>query len=178
MAGYNRIIMAGNLTKDPELRTVGSTSVCRFTIASNRQYKNKQTGGNMQEVCFIDIDVWGAQADSCKMYIQKGKSVLVEGRLKLDSWKDAEGNTRSKHTIVADRVIFLHSANDQLNHDDISSDESLSQSTENNREVRAASLDTKETSKNREKAPKNNTSKEKEGFRDAPFAAEEEDLLF
>lgn len=178
MAGYNRIIMAGNLTKDPDLRTVGSTSVCRFTIASNRQYKNKQTGGNIQEVCFIDVDVWGAQADSCKMYIQKGKSVLVEGRLKLDSWKDAEGNTRSKHSIVADRVIFLHSANDQLNHDDISSDESLSQSTENHKEVRAASLDNKESLKSsRDKTPKNNN-KEKEGFRETPFAAEEEDLLF
>ena len=108
MAGYNRIIMVGNLTKDPELRTVGTGSVCRLNLASNRQYKNRQTGAVTQEVCFVDADVWGAQADSCKTHLTKGSPVLVEGRLKLDSWKDAEGNTRSKHAIVADRVIFLN----------------------------------------------------------------------
>lgn len=111
MASYNRIIMMGNLTRDPEYKQVGSgQGVCRFGLASNRQFKNKQTGTMVQEVCFIDIDVWGAQAESCNQYLQKGRAVLVEGRLKLDSWQDQEGNKRSKHSIVADRVTFLAAA--------------------------------------------------------------------
>jgi single-strand DNA-binding protein len=130
MAGYNRIIMVGNLTKDPEIRSVGSTSVCKITIASNRQYKNKQTGNVTQEVCFIDIEVWGTQADTCKTYLQKGRPVLVEGRLKLDSWKDAEGNTKSKHSIVSEKIIFLGSS-DNANIDETSDElSSFQQSNE------------------------------------------------
>lgn len=111
MASYNRVIMMGNLTRDPEIKQLTSgQSVCRFSIASSRQYKNRQSGNVTQEVCFIDIDVWGPQADVCKQYLNKGKSVLIEGRLKLDSWQDADGNKRSKHTIVADRVTFVSSA--------------------------------------------------------------------
>lgn len=111
MASYNRVIMMGNLTRDPEVKQLTSgQSVCRFSIASSRQYKNRQSGNVTQEVCFIDIDVWGPQADVCKQYLNKGKSVLIEGRLKLDSWQDADGNKRSKHTIVADRVTFVSSA--------------------------------------------------------------------
>ena len=110
MAGYNRIIMVGNLTKDPDLRPVGSQSVCKLNIASNKQYKNRQTGVLVSEVCFIDIEVWGVQAESCKNYLQKGRPILVEGRLKLDTWKDTDGNTKSKHSIVADKVVFLGSA--------------------------------------------------------------------
>src|SRR5258708_5815256 len=104
MASYNRIIMVGNLTRDPELKDVGAGQVCRMSIASNRQYKNKQTNAMVQEVCYIDVDVWGPQAETCQQYLQKGKSILVEGRLKLDSWKDSAGQARSKHSIVADRV--------------------------------------------------------------------------
>lgn len=111
MAGYNRVIIVGNLTRDPELRQLQSgANVCRLNIASNRQYKDRQTGSVTQEVCFVDVDVWGAQADSCKQYLQKGRSILVEGRLKLDSWKDAEGQARSKHSIVANTVQFLFGA--------------------------------------------------------------------
>lgn len=108
MASYNRVIMMGNLTRDPDVKQLTSgQSVCRFGLASNRQFKNKQTGTMTQEVCFIDVDVWGPQADVCKQYLQKGRGVLIEGRLKLDSWQDAEGNKRSKHSIVADRVTFV-----------------------------------------------------------------------
>ena len=108
MAGYNRIIMIGNLTRDPELKQLPSgQSVCRLNLASNRQFKNKQTGAVTQDVCFIDIDVWGAQAESCSQYLKKGRPVLVEGRLKLDTWKEADGAARSKHAIVAERVVFL-----------------------------------------------------------------------
>lgn len=119
MASYNRIIMMGNLTRDPEVKQLTSgQSVCRFGLASNRQFKNKQTGSMVQEVCFVDVDVWGAQAEVCKQYLQKGRSVLIEGRLKLDSWQDQDGTKRSKHSIVADRVTFVSGATQQ---DDVDS---------------------------------------------------------
>jgi len=108
MASFNRIIMIGNLTRDPDYKQLTSgQAVCRLGLASNRQFKNKSTGSMVQEVCYVDIDVWGAQAESCRQYLQKGRAVLVEGRLKLDTWEDPQGQTRSKHTIVADRVVFM-----------------------------------------------------------------------
>lgn len=111
MASYNRVVLIGNLTRDPEHKQLSSgQAVCRLSIATNRQFKNRQTGSMVQEVCYIDIDVWGPQAESCKQYLQKGRSVLVEGRLKLDNWQDQTGAQRSKHSIVADRVVFLNAA--------------------------------------------------------------------
>ncbi|HXW86405.1 MAG TPA: single-stranded DNA-binding protein [Candidatus Bathyarchaeia archaeon] len=109
MASFNRIILIGNLTRDPDYKTLSSgQAVCRLGIATNRQFRNKQTGNMTQEVCFIDIDVWGAQAETCRQYLQKGRSVLIEGRLKFDSWQDqAGGGTKSRHSVVADRVVFL-----------------------------------------------------------------------
>ncbi|TET36232.1 single-stranded DNA-binding protein [Candidatus Dependentiae bacterium] len=113
MAGYNRVILVGNLTRDPDHKQLASgQAVCRLGLATNRQFKNKQTGTMVQEVCFIDIDVWGVQAESCNQYLQKGSPVLVEGRLKFDTWEDQSGQTRSKHSIVADRVVFLSSASE------------------------------------------------------------------
>lgn len=112
MASYNRVVLIGNLTRDPDYKQLTSgQAVCRLGLALNRQFKNKQTGSMVQEVCYIDIDVWGPQAESCHQYLQKGRPVLVEGRLKLDSWEDAQGQSRSKHSVVADRVVFLGSAN-------------------------------------------------------------------
>lgn len=108
MASFNRVIMMGNLTRDPDVKQLTSgQSVCRLSIASNRQFKNKQTGTMVQEVCFVDVDVWGPQAESSGQYLRKGSSVLIEGRLKLDTWQDNDGQKRSKHSIVADRVTFL-----------------------------------------------------------------------
>lgn len=110
MSSFNRVIMAGNLTRDPDYKQLTSgQAVCRLGLASNRQFKNKQSGDMIQEVCYIDIDVWGPQAESCRQYLQKGRPILVEGRLKLDTWDDANGQKRSKHSIVADRVVFLAS---------------------------------------------------------------------
>ena len=111
MAQFNRVIIIGNLTRDPELRQLSSgQSVCRLGLASNRSYRNRQSGEMTQEVCFIDIDVWGAQAESSKNYLAKGRSVLIEGRLKFDTWQAPDGTNRSKHTIVAERVVFMQSA--------------------------------------------------------------------
>jgi single-strand DNA-binding protein len=112
MANFNRVIIIGNLTRDPDYKQLTSgQAVCRLGLASNRQFKNRQTGSMVQEVCYIDIDVWGAQAETCRQYLQKGRAVLVEGRLKFDSWEDPQGQMRSKHSIVADRVLFLPAAN-------------------------------------------------------------------
>jgi len=121
MPSFNRVIMMGNLTRDPELKQLPSgQSVCRLGLASNRQFKNRTTGTMTQEVCFVDVDVWGAQAESCNQYLQKGRAVLVEGRLKLDSWEQ-DGQRRSKHSITADRVTFLSSSNDDHSVSDMSS---------------------------------------------------------
>lgn len=107
-SGFNRVILVGNLTRDPEYKQLGSgQAVCRLGLASNRQFKNRQTGQMVQEVCFIDIDVWGPQAESAKQYLSKGRQVLVEGRLRYDTWQDTDGKTRSKHSIVADQIKFL-----------------------------------------------------------------------
>jgi single-strand DNA-binding protein len=111
VASYNRIIIIGNLTRDPDYKQLPSGQpVSRLGLACNRNYKNKQTGAMVQEVCFIDVDVFGPQAESCRQYLQKGRPVLVEGRLKFDTWQSPDGQTRSKHSIVADRVVFLGSA--------------------------------------------------------------------
>lgn len=108
MASFNRVVMIGNLTRDPEYKQLTSgQAVCRLGLASNRSFKNKSSGSLVQEVCFVDIDVWGPQAESCRQYLSKGRPVLIEGRLKFDSWQDQNGQTRSKHSIVADRVVFL-----------------------------------------------------------------------
>ena len=110
VASYNRIIIIGNLTRDPDYKQLTSGQpVTRLGLACNRQYKNRQSGAMVQEVCFIDIDVFGPQAESCRQYLQKGRPVLVEGRLKFDTWQAPDGQTRSKHSIVADRVVFLGS---------------------------------------------------------------------
>ncbi len=110
MANFNRVIIMGNLTRDPELKQQPSgQAMCRLSLASNRQFRNKQTGTLSQEVCYIDAAVWGPQADSCHQYLQKGRPVLVEGRLRYDTWKDAEGQTKTRHSIVADNVVFLGS---------------------------------------------------------------------
>ncbi len=107
MSNFNKVVIIGNLTREPEYKQFSSGGVTRLGLASNRQYKNKNTGALVQEVCFIDVDVFGPQAESCRQYLQKGRPVLIEGRLKLDTWQAADGQARSKHTIVAERVVFL-----------------------------------------------------------------------
>ncbi len=110
MANYNRVILAGNLTRDPEVRYLQSgTAVCDMSIAINRRYKTS-SGETQEETCFVDITVWGKQAEYCGQYLQKGRSVLVEGRLKLDRW-EKDGQKHSRLSVVADRVQFLGGGN-------------------------------------------------------------------
>ncbi len=105
----NKIYLVGNLTRDPELRyTGGGTAVCDLRLASNRRYRRGGDSGEMvEETCFVDVVVWGRSGENCNQYLRKGNPVLVEGRLKFDQWTSQEGQKRSKHTIVADRVHFF-----------------------------------------------------------------------
>ena len=103
---FNKVILIGNLTRDPEMRyTPQGTSVCNFGIAVNRKYKQ---GDEMkEEVTYINVVVFGKQADTCGQYLNKGKSVLVEGRLQERRWETEEGQKRSKHEVVAENIRFL-----------------------------------------------------------------------
>ncbi|HJO95073.1 MAG TPA: single-stranded DNA-binding protein [Victivallales bacterium] len=109
MASFNKVMLMGNLTRDPELRyTPSGSAVCDFSIAINRKYS---TGGQeKEEVCFVDIVVWAKQAESCGKYLQKGSAVFVEGRLRNDNWEDKDGRKRSRLRITAERVQFLSSS--------------------------------------------------------------------
>jgi len=102
---YNKVILIGNLTKDPELRyTPQGTPVSSFRLAVN--YRYKQGDDMKQETTFIDIVVFGKQAESCSQYLNKGSSALVEGRLQERRW-ESEGQQKSKFEVVAQSVKFL-----------------------------------------------------------------------
>ena len=103
---FNKIILIGNLTKDPEVRyTPQGTSVCNFRLAVNHRYK--QGDDVKKETTFIDIVVFGKQADTCGQYLNRGSGVLVEGRLQERRWETDEGQKRSKYEVVAQSVRFL-----------------------------------------------------------------------
>ncbi len=106
MASLNRVFMIGRLTKDPELRYLpNGTAKTELRLATSREWKDK--GGERQkDVCYIDIVVWARQAEIAKQYLAKGRQVFVEGRLEYSEW-ERDGQRRSKHQIVADRLQFL-----------------------------------------------------------------------
>src|SRR4029079_933903 len=110
MASFNKVILVGNLTRDPELRyTPKGTAVAKVGLAVNHKWKN-EAGEFKEEVTFIDIDCWGRTAENVGQYMRKGSSMLVEGRLKLDTWDDKQTNQkRSKMGVVAETVQFLGS---------------------------------------------------------------------
>ena len=103
----NKVFLMGNLTREPELRyTPGGAAVCEFGIAINRSYtSNNQT---REEVCFVDIVVWGKSGELCQRYLTKGSQALIEGRLQYDQWEDkATGRRSSRLRVVADNVQFV-----------------------------------------------------------------------
>lgn len=107
MVNVNRVIVAGNLTRDPELRyTPSGLAVTKFGIAINRVYTTSD-GERREEVDYIPIVVWGKQAESCSQYLSKGRPVLIDGRLQYRSWETPEGQKRSAIEVVAFRVQFL-----------------------------------------------------------------------
>ncbi len=113
MASFNRVILMGNLTRDPEMRqTQNGTSICRFSIAVNRSFSS-QDGSQRDETCFVDVDSFGRTAENISKYFSKGKPILVEGRLRQDSWEDKQGQKRTKLVVVLERFEFIGSARDQ-----------------------------------------------------------------
>ena len=110
MANFNKVILAGNLTRDPELRyTPKGTAVARITLAVNRTWKS-ESGENKEEVSFVDVDIWGRQAEVISQYMKKGRPLLVEGRLKQDTWEDK--NTKQKQSklkVVLESFSFIDS---------------------------------------------------------------------
>ncbi|MBL9176213.1 MAG: single-stranded DNA-binding protein [Verrucomicrobiales bacterium] len=108
MASYNKVILLGNLTRDPELRyTPKGTASARLGLAVNRSYKT-DTGETREEVTFVDIDAWGKQAELIAQYLRKGNPLFVEGRLKLDQWDDkTSGQKRSAIRVVMENFQFV-----------------------------------------------------------------------
>jgi single-strand DNA-binding protein len=111
MNGFNKVILAGNLTRDPELRYTGNgMAIAKFTIALNRKWKDTNSGELKEEVTFVDIDSFGKQAETIGQYMKKGSAILVEGRLKLDQWEDKQTQQkRSRLGVVAEGFTFLGS---------------------------------------------------------------------
>ena len=108
MACVNKVMLLGNLTRDPELRyTPQGSAVCEFALALNHVYTNKQSGQKVEEVSFIDIVAWGRTAELCAEYLKKGRQVHVEGRLKQDRWESPEGKKMSKVRVTAEAVTFV-----------------------------------------------------------------------
>jgi single-strand DNA-binding protein len=106
MLEMNKVFLSGNLTRDPDIRYIPSgTAVSEFDIAVSRRYKNKN-GETKDETSFINIETWGKTAEFCSQYLKKGRRILVEGRLRQDSWEAQDGTKRQRIRVVADRVQF------------------------------------------------------------------------
>jgi len=104
----NRVVLTGNLTRDPELRSLSSgTSVCSLRIASNTRRKDNSTGEWVDKPNYFDVTVWGAQGENCATYLQKGRPVAVDGRLEWREWDAQDGTKRQAVEIIADSVQFL-----------------------------------------------------------------------
>lgn len=110
MASLNKVLLIGNLTRDPEIRyTPKGSAVCDLGLAVNRRYKT-DSGEWQEEVTFVDVVLWGKQAELAGQYLHKGRPVFIEGRLQMDTWEDkASGQKRSKIKIVCDNMQFIDS---------------------------------------------------------------------
>lgn len=107
MASLNKVLLIGNLTRDPELRyTPNGTAVVNLRLAVNRRYKDK-AGELKEDTCFITVTVWNKQAEVCNQYLQKGRPVFVEGRLQSRSWEGSDGQKKNTIEVRAERVQFL-----------------------------------------------------------------------
>lgn len=111
MASFNKVILVGNLTRDPQVKyTTGGTAVTEIGLAVNRQWFDKQTNSKKDETTFVDVTLWGRTAEIAGEYLAKGRPVLIEGRLQLDTWDDREtGQKRSKLRVVGENMTMLGS---------------------------------------------------------------------
>ena len=110
MASFNKVLLVGNLTRDPELRyTPKGTAIARLGVACNRKWKS-ESGEMKEEVTFVDVDAFGKQAETIGQYLKKGRPILIEGRLRLDQWEDKQsGQKKSKLGVVLESFQFLDS---------------------------------------------------------------------
>ena len=107
MASFNKVILMGNLTRDPELRVTNTgLSICKLSLAVNRTYTTKE-GDSKDETTYVDIDSFGKQAETLSKYLQKGRPIMIEGRLKLDQWETNEGQKRSKLGVILENFQFI-----------------------------------------------------------------------
>ena len=105
MASFNKVILMGNLTRDPELRvTPGGTSICKMGIATSRRFKT-QSGEQREETTFVDVDAFGKQAEVISKYMTKGRPIMLEGRLRYDQWESNTGDKRSKLSVVLENLL-------------------------------------------------------------------------
>ncbi|MCY4086601.1 MAG: single-stranded DNA-binding protein [Actinomycetia bacterium] len=110
MANINRVILVGNLTRDPELRhTPSGTAVCKLRLAVNSRQKDSATGQWGEKPNYFDITVWGNQGESCAQYLARGRPIGVDGRLDWREWEAQDGTKRQAIEIIADTVQFLGS---------------------------------------------------------------------
>jgi single-strand DNA-binding protein len=110
MSSINRVVLVGNLTRDPELRsTAAGTSLCRLRVACNSRWRNSETGDWEEKPNFFDVSVFGASAEACSRFLEKGRPVAVDGRLDWHEWENDEGKRRQAVAVVADNVQFLSS---------------------------------------------------------------------
>ena len=109
MASFNKVILVGNLTRDPQVKyTTGGTAVAELGLAVSRQWFDKQANTKKEETTFVDVTLWGRTAEVAGEYLAKGKQVLIEGRLQLDTWDDREtGQKRSKLKVVGENMTML-----------------------------------------------------------------------
>ena len=113
MASYNKVILLGNLTRDPQLSyTPSNTAVVEFGLATNRKWKD-QAGQQREEVCFADCQMYGRRAEVINKYLHKGDPLFVEGRLKFDSWQAQDGGKRSKLRVVVESFEFIGGGKDR-----------------------------------------------------------------
>jgi single-strand DNA-binding protein len=108
MPALNKVLLMGNLTRDPELRvTPKGTPICQFALAINRQFK-MESGESREEVIYVDVEAWGKQGETIAKYCTKGRPLYVEGRLKLDQWEDKKtGEKRSRLGVVLENFTFI-----------------------------------------------------------------------
>lgn len=112
MASFNKVILLGNLTRDPETRvTANGNTICKLGLAVSRVYSTRE-GERKEETTFVDIDAFGKQAEVITKYMRKGRPIMVEGRLKLDQWETNEGQKRSKLGVVLENFQFVGGRDD------------------------------------------------------------------
>jgi single-strand DNA-binding protein len=114
MASFNKVVLLGNLTRDPEFRlTSGGAPFCKFGLANSRVF-NTSDGNRREEVLFVDVDAYGKPAEIIAQYAKKGKMLLVEGRLRYDQWETPAGERRNKLTVVLDSFQFVGGRNEGM----------------------------------------------------------------